>query len=553
VKLGERRVSGIAASPGVAVAAAWQPRRDPIAAPASLTADEETVRDAFATVADALLTLAAQMRTKGLREEAAILTAESAIARDEELLNTIVSAMADGATAGTAIRQAGEEFAALLESLESAYLRERAADIRQVVRRALLVLAGEQDNAPPPKPFVMMDADVGPVDLLEVAAQGLVGAVSLRGGVNAHAAIVARSLGIPLLVGIDPAELAIADGCDVVLDADRAVLVIDPSREARADADRRVAEASSRRARFALERDLSPETADGRRVVLSCNVASAPEVTIGLAAHATGVGLLRTELPFLNALVWPTESMHRETLTPVFAQLDGVPVAVRLMDFSNDKVPPFLTGGLEGLDALLDNPDALRAQLAAVLDVGRRAQTRIMLPMVRRPEQVSAVRAELRLMAHRIGVPEPMLGIMVELPEAVENAVSLAEVSDFFSLGTNDLTAAVLGLTRADQGARPALAAHPKVLACIVATCKAAVAAGISVSVCGDAGGDPLVLPLLLAAGVRNFSVSPARVDEVRYRIRRISLSDWTGRLDDVLRLADAEAVWRYVETAGAS
>jgi phosphotransferase system enzyme I (PtsI) len=111
----------------------------------------------------------------------------------------------------------------------------------------------------------------------------------------------------------------------------------------------------------------------------------------------------------------------------------------------------------------------------------------------------------------------------------------------------------VLGLTRVDQGARPALAAHPKVLACIVATCKAAVAAGISVSVCGDAGGDPLVLPLLLAAGVRNFSVSPARVDEVRYRIRRISLSDWTGRLGDVLRLADAEAVWRYVETAGAS
>lgn len=553
MKLGERRVSGIAASPGVAVAAAWQPRRDPTAALGSLIADEETVRDAFATVGNALLTLAAEMRTKGLREEAAILTAESAIARDEELLNTVLSAMADGATAGTAIGGAGEEFAALLESLESAYLRERAADIRQVVRRALLVLAGEHDNAPPPKPFVMMDADVGPVDLLEVAAQGLVGAVSLRGGVNAHAAIVARSLGIPLLVGIDPAELAIVDGSDVVLDAERAVLVINPSHEARADADRRVAQSIARRERFALERDLPPETADGRRVVLSCNVASAPEVTIGLAARASGVGLLRTELPFLNAQDWPTESLHRQTLTPVFAQLDDVPVAVRLMDFSNDKVPPFLTNGLEGLDALLDNPDALRAQLAAVLDVGRRAQTRIMLPMVRRPEQVSAVRAELRVIAHRIGVPEPMLGVMVERPEAVENAVSLTQVSDFFSLGTNDLTAAVLGLSRADQGARPALAAHPKVLACIVATCKAAVAAGISVSVCGDAGGDPLVLPLLLAAGVRNFSVSPARVDEVRYRIRRINLSEWTGRLGDVLRLTDAEAVWCYVETASVS
>jgi phosphoenolpyruvate-protein kinase (PTS system EI component) len=398
----------------------------------------------------------------------------------------------------------------------------------------------------------LVDADVGPVDLLEVAADGLAGAVSLRGGVNAHAAIVARSLGIPLLIGIDPAQLAIPDGCDVVLDADRAVLVVDPSPEARAEADARIADAVSRRERFAFERDLPTETADGRYVTLACNVASAPEVAIGLAAGAAGVGLLRTELPFLHAHHWPDASRHRELLAPVFAPLDGLPVTVRLMDFSNDKVPPFLVSGLEGLDALLANPEALRAQLAAVLEVGRRAQTRVMLPMVRRPEQVTAVRGELRAIAQRMGVAEPMLGIMVELPEAVERAEDLAQVSDFFSLGTNDLTAAVLGLSRTDQGARPALAAHPRVVACIVATCKAAMAAGIAVSVCGDAGGDPLVLPLLLGAGVGSLSVSPARVDEVRYRIRRISAAEWAGRLADVLALADAESVWGYVDAASA-
>jgi phosphoenolpyruvate-protein kinase (PTS system EI component) len=517
-----------------------------------LTADQETVRDAFSAVADELLTLAAEMRRKGLREEASILTAESAIARDEELLNTVISGMADGETAGAAIGHAGEHFAAMLEALDSPYLRERAADIRQVVRRALVVLAGGPDSAPPPKPFVLLDADVGPIDLLEVADQGLAGAVSLRGGVNAHAAIVARSLGIPLLIGIDPAQLAILDGSDVVVDAERAKLIVDPSPETRADADRRMAEATSRREQFALERDLPTETADGRRVVLLCNAASAPEVTIGLGAHASGVGLLRTELPFLNAREWPTESVHREMLAPVFAQLDGVPVTVRLMDFSNDKVPPFLVSGLEGLDALLDNPAALRAQLTAVLDVGRRAQTRVMLPMVRRPDQVTAVRTELHTVAQQVGVAEPMLGIMVELPEAVERAAGLAQVSDFFSLGTNDLTAAVLGLSRADRGARPALAAHPSVLARVVATCDAASAAGISVSVCGDAGGDPLVLPLLLGAGVRAFSVSPARVDEVRYRIRRISASEWAGRLRAVLALPDVESVWAYVESVSA-
>jgi phosphotransferase system enzyme I (PtsI) len=138
---------------------------------------------------------------------------------------------------------------------------------------------------------------------------------------------------------------------------------------------------------------------------------------------------------------------------------------------------------------------------------------------------------------------------MVELPEAVDRAGELAAVSDFFSLGTNDLTAAVLRLNRVDQGARPALAAHPRVLSHIVATCRAARHAGISVSVCGDAGGDPLVLPLLLAAGIRSLSVSPARVDEVRHRIRRINIAEWASRLDHVLSLPDAESVWAYVES----
>jgi multiphosphoryl transfer protein len=545
----EQRIDGLAASPGVALAAAWQPRRASGADLASLTADDDTVRDAFATVADDLGALADSMRRKGLREEAAILAAESAIARDEELVGAVLSYMSQGLTAGAAIHSAGEDFAAMLEALESAYLRERAADIRQVVRRALDSLAGGRDSAPPPKPFILLDSDVGPVDLLEVASHGLAGAVSFRGGVNAHAAIVARSLGIPLLIGVDTAQLPIDDGAIVLLDADQATLVVAPSPASCADANQRINDALARREHYALERDLPMQTADGRKVTLLCNAASATEVRIGLDAGASGVGLLRTELPFLHAAAWPGESAHREVLTPIFEHLDDVPVTVRLMDFSNDKLPPFLTDGLEGLEALLANPEALHAQLTAVVDVGRRAQTRVMLPMVRHASEVSAVRVQLRAIAQKVGAA-PLLGIMVELPEAVAAATELAQVADFFSLGTNDLTAAVLKLSRTDQGARPALAAHPAVLKHIVATCRAAADTGISLSVCGDAGGDPLVLPLLLGAGVRTFSVSPARVDEVRYRIRRIDASEWAGRLHDVLELGDVESVWKYVEAA---
>ncbi|MDQ1709044.1 MAG: multiphosphoryl transfer protein [Frankiaceae bacterium] len=547
----ELRIHGVAAAPGLALAQAWQPNGHPGDSADAICADDESVRDAFAAVAAEFSALAQTMGSKGLTDEAAILTAESAIAADEELLADILAAMAAGTPAGRAIQTVGESYARMLEDLESAYLRERAADIRQVIRRALAVLAGGGDNTPPPKPFVLVDGDVGPVDLLQFAADGLAGAVSQRGGINAHAAIVARSLGIPLLLGIDPEALGVINGADVLVDGERAELIVHPAAGTRADATERIAAATDVRERHALERDLPAVTSDGRSVLLMCNVASAPEVRIGFAARAVGVGLLRTELPFLTAEHWPTERAHRDALTPIFEQLDGVQVTVRLLDFSNDKVPPFLTSGREGLDALLENPDALRAQLSAVLDVGRRAKTWVMLPMVYDPEQVTTVRAELRSIATGLGVPQPPLGIMIELPEAVDRAAELATVADFFSLGTNDLTASVLGLNRVDQGARPALAAHPRVLSRIVETCRAARQAGISVSVCGDAGGDPLVLPLLLAAGVRSLSVSPARVDEVRHRIRRINAAEWAPRLDHALTLADAESVWSYVEKCG--
>ncbi len=548
--LDEQELSGVAASPGVALAAAWQPRRNSGADPASLVADVDSVKDAFATVGDEFLALADGMRKKGLRDEANILTAESAIARDEELLSGVLEAMEEGATAGTAIYTVGEQFALLLEGLESEYLRERAADIRQVVRRTLTVLAGVRGTAPPQKPFILLDLDVGPVDLLEVAADGLAGAVSMRGGVNAHASIVARSLGIPLLIGIDTEALAVEDGDEVLIDADRSTLVLQPTEDSRAEANQQVAAAAAQRDQYALERDFPAQTADGFQVKIMCNVASAPEARIGLSAHASGVGLLRTELPFLHANRWPSGGMHRDTLTPIFAELDGLPVTVRMMDFSNDKVPPFLEGGLEGIEALLSNPAALRDQLAAVLDVGRRADTKVMLPMVRTPEEIAVVRGLMHEVAQELSIDEPELGIMVELPETADRAPELAKTSDFFSLGTNDLTAAVLGLSRTDQGMRPAMAAHPTVLKHIVATVKAADEAGIPVSVCGDAGGDPLVLPLLLAAGLRAFSVSATRVDEVRYRLRRINVSDWVDRLPEVLALLDAESVWEYVQHA---
>jgi phosphoenolpyruvate-protein kinase (PTS system EI component) len=267
----------------------------------------------------------------------------------------------------------------------------------------------------------------------------------------------------------------------------------------------------------------APRTSDGQEIILLCNVASAAETRLGLAAGAAGVGLLRTEIPFTGAAGWPTESDHRRALDPVLGLLADRPAVVRLLDFSGDKVPPFLAGRPSGLAALLGHPRALGDQLRAVLRSGRDARLSVMVPMVTAADEMTFVRSALAQAAAEAGTGVPELGMMVELAATAAAAGAFTRASAFFSVGTNDLTSQVLGLGRADPAMRPDLAADPRVLALIARVVQAAGDAGIDVSVCGDAAADPAVLPLLIGIGVRKFSVGAARVTQV---------ADWIAAAD---------------------
>jgi phosphoenolpyruvate-protein kinase (PTS system EI component) len=256
-------------------------------------------------------------------------------------------------------------------------------------------------------------------------------------------------------------------------------------------------------------------TADGQEITLLCNVASATETRLGLAAGAAGVGLLRTEIPFTSATGWPTESDHRRVLDPILGLLTGRPSVVRLLDFSGDKIPPFLASRPAGLAALLGHPRALADQLRAVLRSGQETKLSVMVPMVASLDEMALVRSALADAAAEVGTAMPALGMMVELAATASAAGAFAHASDFFSIGTNDLTSQVLGLDRADPAMHPALAADPRVLALISRVVQAAGAAGVDVSVCGDAAADPAVLPLLIGLGVRKLSVGAARLPHV--------------------------------------
>jgi phosphoenolpyruvate-protein kinase (PTS system EI component) len=391
---------------------------------------------------------------------------------------------------------------------------------------------------PPDGDFILVGREVDPADLIRLADAGLAGAVSVSGGASSHAAIIARGLGLPMLAGADPAVLDVPPGHPALLDAADtagARLVIDPDSTPDPEPATPDPAAKNPAASPATQTLSTPpaassnaadapvhRTADGQLVTLLVNAASAREVRMGLAAGAAGVGLLRTEIPFLGTTAWPTQLEHEAALAAPLGLLAGRPAVVRLLDFSGDKVPPFLAGTryANGLAALLAAPHALRDQLRAILAAGRATELRIMVPMVTTVAELAEVDAALNEAiqseaADPERTPRPVLGMMVEVESTAAHAAAFARAAGFFSIGTNDLTSEVLGIDRADPRMSPGLAADPRVLSLLSGVVTAAADRGIPVSVCGDAAADPEVLPLLLGLGVRTFSVGAARLPQV--------------------------------------
>jgi phosphoenolpyruvate-protein kinase (PTS system EI component) len=549
----------VGAAPGTALAPAWRPR--PSGAAATLVAARpEDVASAFAAAAARLDDLASSFRASGATESADILEAEALIARDPVFLEEAIRAVqsGDASSAMAAVQQVADRHAAAMELLESAMLRERAADIRQVGRMVVEHLAGGRREPPAATSFVLVAEEITAPDLLENADQ-VVGAVSTRGGASSHAAIVARSLGVPLVVEAPGSAVEVPDGTLLLVDADRGRLVVSPDRHTLGGlrppssptlGGLRPPSSPQQSARGDLTEQLT--TADGVGVSLLANIASAVEARRAVAAGAVGVGLVRTELAFLDAPDWPTFVQHELQLRPLLQPLAGRPVSVRLLDFTNDKRPPFLrastpntSGDTLGLATLLHHPWALDEQLRAILSAGRDVGLGVLVPMVSDAHEVESVRRRLEsVLDGRAPVP---VGAMVELPEAAERAAALAQASDFLSLGTNDLTAATLGLARTDARLTPAMTAHPAVLRCVALTVDAAVAVGCPVSICGDAAADPVVLPLLVGAGLRSFSVGVSRLGDVRALVRGLDVPSCVDVFEQALTLSDEAAVQRLV------
>jgi|HubBroStandDraft_4_1064222.scaffolds.fasta_scaffold02381_8 phosphoenolpyruvate-protein phosphotransferase len=528
----ERVLAGVPASPGTAFGAV---RHLDAGGEIDATVLDEAARpaaahralEALARSAHELEDLAATLRAEGRTEEADILDAGVMMAEDPVLVGAVANAvLTRGMPAVSAIRVEVEAIAEQLDMIGDPELAARAADVRSLARRASR-LAGV-DEVPGGRgadgDTILIASDLGPADVIEL--DGNVRGIALAvGGVTGHAAIVARGLGLPMVVGLGQDLLSLGDGQLCIVDGDRSVVIASPDREHVDTVRQAMAAARESRARAMAGHALSTVTQDGRSVRVLANAATPAEVRVALEAGADGVGLLRTELAFLEAQHWPTLVEHRRSLKPTLSQLKGLTATVRLLDFGGDKTPPFLKGVYgRGVELLLDDPDALAWQLEAILEAGDATELRILIPMVTEPGQVRAVRAAIEPIAARRGNRVPLMAAMVEVPAAAVMADRIAPEVGMFSIGTNDLTSFQLGIDRTRPGGSPAH--HPAVLQLVADTVDAARAASIPVEVCGEAASNPLVMPLLVGLGVDELSVGAAAVARVRAWVRALDYEE---------------------------
>ena len=521
-----RTLQGTPASPGLAGGAARilvaAVGDQPAVAPADRPGEVRRAREALSQAASELGEMGQRLRAAHREEEAEIVETGVLFALDPSLIDEVDAAITErGLHAAAALVAAAEGQAAIIAALDDELLAARAADIRSLGQRAARLVGEARGKVPGDIGIatVLVAFDLGPADVAELLPD--VRAIALAaGGATAHAAIVARSLGLPMVVGAGADLLAMRDGAEVVVDGTAGTVVLEPTSEQVVAAAAAVAGA---RTRVSGDAALPAVTRDGRALVVLANVSGVSETRLALDGGADGVGLLRTELAFLDSTAWPTEAEHARHLGPVLDLLNGRVATVRLLDFGADKTPPFLAGTTErGIHLLLQQPEALAAQLRAILRAATGTRLRILIPMVTEVSDVTRVRAALREALEEVpGAEPPQLGAMIEVPVAAAMADLLAAEVEFFSFGTNDLTQYQLGLDRNRPGAAPTY--HPGVLSLIAHTVAVARRHQVATEVCGEAASDARVMPLLVGLGVDELSVGAARVPRVR---------DWVRRLD---------------------
>ena len=539
---------GIAASPGVAVGTVWQLRHEPPAIvedAGDARQERRTLEGALDAARAELAALETRLRAQGAADHAAIFAAHRVLLEDPELLAIAMKTIDAGRSAAFAWHAAVGVQANRLAALKSQLLAGRAQDVRDVGRRVLRQLTSNGAATPLeyPADTILVAEELTPSDTANVDRSRVLGVCTTTGGASSHAAILARSLDLPFVAGVDPSALALPNGTPVVLDGFAGTVRLTPSAADIEQVRSQQAHRSARR-RAAEARAGEPAvTRDGHVVSVGANIGSVADAEQAVALGADGVGLLRTEFLFLERTTAPGEAEQEAVYVDIARVLGPARrLVIRTLDVGGDKPPlflpipreanPFL--GERGIRVLLNHPELLRAQLRAILRASTHGAIAVMFPMVSALEEWRAARAILDEEHQREDVPRIAAGVMVEVASAALLADHFAREVSFFSIGTNDLTQYTLAIDRGHTRLAPqADSLSPAVLRLIAQTTRAASEQRRPTSVCGAVASDEAAIPILIGLGVHELSVAVPAIPAVKAQIREL-------RLDECRRLAEA-------------
>jgi phosphoenolpyruvate-protein phosphotransferase len=461
-----------------------------------------------------------------------IISALSDLAGDEVMTAEMVQTIRFGNDAVTAVRAVTEGTSQAFANMVDVYFNARADDVLAIGRQITLALLGKEDAnlSTIPDGTVLVAEDIGAFDLAQAPLKRIAGIICGRGGATSHIAIIARTHGIPAVVGLGDAVHRLRDIVEIGLDGGRGNVWPDPKQEVRADLAARLQVAERERQDLTAFRDLIPTRQDGTVIEVAANLGSLEEIDAARASGAMGVGLFRTELLFMRQRTLPTEDAQFEMYRTLAEAFYPQPVIVRTLDVGGDKPVggihfpqeenPFL--GWRGIRMCLDRPDIFKPQLKALLRAAIVGNVKVMLPMVSLPSEVRRTRQlieECRAEIDAEGKPHGafQLGVMIETPAAVFIADQLAQEVDFFSIGTNDLTQYVMAADRLNASVSNLNdAGNDAVMAAIEMTARAGVKAGIMVGMCGEAAGNPALIPRFMAMGLTELSMSPTLIPRAK-------------------------------------
>jgi phosphoenolpyruvate-protein phosphotransferase (PTS system enzyme I) len=454
---------------------------------------------------------------------------ESRIERD--LINAEAAVQAE-------ISRVAQEFA----GLDDAYLAARAVDIREVGERLIrnLTKTPYAAIAHLPEGTILVAEELTPADTALMDPNFVAGFATMLGGAESHTAIMARSLGLPAVLGVAGLLGSLKNGDPLIIDGDEGRIVIRPTAETLAEYRRRQGQHERDTRQLTRLRRLPAVTRDGTDIALYANLELPRELPLAIEAGAQGIGLLRTEFMFMNRDTLPDEEEQYQALRALVEGLDGRPMTARTLDVGGDKLAQALAGyhvaeanpalGLRAIRLSLQERPLLDAQLGAMLRAAAHGPLRILLPMISSLGEIRQVREAMHTIAKRLkrrGVrlpdPLPPLGVMIEVPGAALTADALAQEADFFAIGSNDLTMYTLAIDRGEeQVAHLYNPLHPAVLRLIQFATEAALRARIPISVCGEIAGDPRYAPLLIGLGIRELSMASPSLPRVKQRVRSL-------------------------------